>query len=180
MAKKGTIVLGVTGSIAAYKACDIVSALRKEGFDTQAILTPDGSRFITALTLQTLTGNKVMTDMFDTPEEWDPAHISVADRARAVLIAPATANIIGKLAHGICDDLLTCVVCATRAPVLIAPAMNDNMYGNRIVQENIAGLKKSGYKFVGPEKGPLACGRVGMGRLSETTDIIAALKRIIA
>ncbi len=179
MAKRGTVVIGVTGSIAAYRACDIASALRKDGFSTQAILTADGSRFITEVTLRTLTGNRVMTDMFGSPEEWDPMHVSLADSASCVLIAPATANIIGKIASGICDDLLTCVVAATKAPVVIAPAMNDNMYANGFVQGNIARLKKAGYMFVGPEKGRLACGRSGMGHIAATADIVSAVKRTL-
>jgi len=179
MTKKGTVVIGVTGSIAAYRACDIISALKKSGFDVQAVLSADGSRFITALTLQTLTGNKVMDDMFGSPEEWDPMHVSLADKALCVLIAPATANIIGKLACGICDDLLTCVVTATKAPVLIAPAMNDNMYNNAAVQDNMCRLKKMGYKFVGPAKGHLACGRSGIGHIAETAEVVGAVKRLI-
>jgi len=179
MAKKGTIVIGVTGSVAAYRACEIISALKRESFDVQAVLTADGSRFITELTLQALTGNKVMADMFKSPEEWDPMHISVADRALSILIAPATANIIGKLACGICDDLLTCVVCATRAPVLIAPAMNDKMYNHAAVQDNIARLKKIGYKFVGPVKGRLACGSSGIGHIADTSEIVSRLKSLV-
>ncbi|RPI98153.1 MAG: hypothetical protein EHM32_00095 [Spirochaetales bacterium] len=179
MAKKGTVVIGVTGSIAAYRACEIISALKRRSFDVQAVLTEDGSRFITELTLQALTGNKVMTDMFKSPEEWDPAHVALAEKALCVLIAPATANTIGKLACGICDDLLTCVVCATRAPVLIAPAMNDKMYSHAAVQDNIARLKKMGYKFVGPVKGRLACGCEGLGHIADTAEIVAALLGLV-
>lgn len=179
MAKIGTVVIGVTGSIAAYRACEIISALKRESFDVQAVLTGNGSRFITELTLQTLTGNKVMTDIFKSPGEWDPVHVALAERARSILIAPATANIIGKLACGICDDLLTCVVCATRAPVLIAPAMNDKMYNHAAVQDNIARLKKMGYFFVGPVKGPLACGASGIGHIADTGEIVSMLKSLV-
>ena len=177
--KTATVVLGITGSIAAYRACDIISALRQEGVQVQAILTKEGQEFITPLSVQTLSRNKVITDMFDLPEKWDPVHTSIADKADLILIAPATANVIGKLAGGICDDLLTCVVFATEAPVLIAPAMNDKMYRNRIVQDNIAKLKKAGYKFVGPIKGHLACGHVDMGHIAETSQIVGEAKRLL-
>lgn len=172
------IVIGVTGSIAAYKACEIVSLLNKEGAQTQAILTAEAREFITPLSMQILSRNKVLSDMFELPEEWDPLHTSLADKANAVLIAPATANIIGKLAGGICDDLLTCVIYATHAPVLIAPAMNDRMYSHPITQENIARLKKIGYKFIGPAKGRLACGRDALGCLADTGEIVRELKRL--
>lgn len=176
---KKTVVLGVTGSIAAYKACEIISALKKDGIDVEVVLTKEGERFITPLTLGTLSQSKVMTDMFELPDEWNPVHVSAADRADLVLIAPATANIIGKIANGVCDDMLSCVVCSTKAPVLIAPAMNDNMYNNKIVQGNIEKLKKAGYKFVGPVKGHLACGRCSIGHIAETGEILNAAKRLL-
>jgi len=175
--KKGTIILGVTGSIAAYKACGIISLLKKDSFDVEVILTKEGAEFITPLTLQTLSGNKVMTDIFALPDNWEPIHMSLAEKADAVLIAPATANIIGKLSAGMCDCLLTCVVYATKAPVLIAPAMNTNMYDHKITQANIAKLKTIGYEFIAPAKGRLACGCEGTGRLAEIEDIISAVKR---
>lgn len=177
--KKRTVVLGVTGSIAAYRACDIISALRKESIDIQVVLTKEAGRFITPLTLQTLSGNKVIADMFELPQEWDPIHTSIADKADLVLIAPATANIIGKLAGGICDDILSCVVFATGAPILIAPAMNEKMYKHRIVQSNIAKLKTLGYKFIGPIKGYLACGHVDIGHIADTSDITKEVKRLL-
>lgn len=173
-----TIIVGVTGSIAAYKACEIVSALRKASFDTKVILTKEGAQFITPLTLQTLAGNKVFTELFELPNTWDPVHTSLADSASLVLIAPATASIIGKLAGGICDDLLTCVVYATNAPVLIAPAMNEKMYNHKILQDNITKLKKTGYSFVGPVKGHLACGHDAIGHIAETSDIVKEAKRL--
>lgn len=174
-----TVVLGITGSIAAYRACDIISALMKDSVDVHVILTKDGSQFITPMTLQTLSRNKVMTDMFELPEKWNPLHTSLADKADAVLIAPATANIIGKIAGGICDDLLSCVVLATRAPVLLAPAMNEKMYKHEIVQENIAKLKKIGYKFIGPVKGRLACGHTDIGHIADVNDIVSEVKRLL-
>ena len=174
-----TVVLGVTGSIAAYRACEIVSALKKLSFDVKVVLTKEGAQFITPLSLQTLSGNKVYTDMFELPEKWDPVHTSLAQSASLVLIAPATASIIGKLANGICDDLLTCVIYASRAPVLIAPAMNENMYNHKIVMGNIAKLEKVGYAFVGPVKGHLACGRGGLGHIADSIDIIKEAKRLL-
>ena len=174
-----TIVLGVTGSIAAYRACELVSALKKSSFDVKVVLTKEGAQFITPLSLQTLSGNRVYTDMFGLPEKWDPVHTSLAKEASLILIAPATASIIGKLACGVCDDLLTCVVYAASAPVVLAPAMNEKMYGHVIVKENIAKLKKTGYFFVGPVKGHLACGRNAMGHIAPTDDIVAAVKRSI-
>lgn len=172
------VVVGVTGSIAAYKACEIVNGLKKDGFEVQVILTKEGKEFVTPLTLQTLSGNKVLGDMFELPDNWNPLHTSLADGASMVLIAPATANVIGKLASGMCDDLLSCVVYATKAPVLIAPAMNEKMYEHKIVQENIAKLKGIGYSFIGPVKGHLACGHYAKGHIAEVTDIIKEVKKI--
>ncbi len=177
--KTGPVILGVTGSIAAYRACDIISALRKEEIDVQAILTKEAQEFITPLSVQTLSRNKVITEMFELPEKWDPIHTSIADKAALILIAPATANVLGKLANGICDDILTCVVYATKAPVLIAPAMNEKMYKHEIVQANITKLKAVGYKFVGPIKGYLACGHVDTGHIAETAQIIKEVKRLL-
>lgn len=176
---KKTVILGVTGSIAAYKACEITSALRKAGIDVNVILTKEAAEFVTPLTFQTLSGNKVAAGIFDSPEEWDPAHISLAQRADLVLVAPASANIIGKLASGVCDDLLTCVILAAKAPVLIAPAMNTNMYEHKIVQENIAKLKSIGYHFIGPVKGRLACGTEGIGHIACTEDIVNHSRKLL-
>ena len=174
-----TVILGVTGSIAAYRACDIVSALKKLSFDVKVVLTKEGAEFITPLSLQTVSGNKVYIGMFEPPEKWDPVHTSLAQSASLILIAPATASIIGKLACGICDDLLTCVVYATGAPVLIAPAMNEKMYGHMILKDNIAKLKKAGYSFVGPIKGHLACGHNAIGHIADTCDIVGAAKKLV-
>jgi len=179
MASKKTVVLAVTASIAAYRACEIISALNRYGVNVRVLMTKESGEFITPLTLQTLSRNKVVEDMFELPEKWDPVHTSIADEADLVLIAPATANILGKLASGICDDIISCVVYATRAPVLIAPAMNEKMYTHKIVQENIAKLKKIGYKFIGPVKGHLACGHVDMGHIADTKDIVSEAKRLL-
>jgi phosphopantothenoylcysteine decarboxylase/phosphopantothenate--cysteine ligase len=174
-----SVVVGVTGSIAAYKACDIISILRKDAIDVTAVLTKEGAEFITPLTLETLSGNKVVMDMFALPDERNPIHTSLADKASLILIAPATANIIGKLACGICDDVLTCAVLSTKAPILIAPAMNDNMYSNALVQSNIARLKKLGFRFIGPVKGRLACGRDAIGHISDPAEIAREAKRLL-
>lgn len=177
MATRKRIILGVTGSIAAFKSADIVSALVQKGADVRVVMTGEAENFISPLTFAVLSGNKVYRQMFDAPEAWDVEHVSLADSADLVMIAPATANIIGKLACGICDDLLTCIVTATRAPVLIAPAMNDGMYTNKTVESNIRRLKAAGYHFIGPAKGRLACGRSAIGRLSGVDEIVAcALK----
>lgn len=165
--KPKKILLGVTGGIAAYKTPDLVRRLKSAGADVTVVMTPEAGHFVTALTLQTVSGNKVYQDMFETQDTWDVEHVALAESADLVLIAPATANTIAKLAAGLCDDLLTCVVAATEAPVVLAPAMNDRMYLNKINQENIARLKKIGYKFIGPDKGPLACGKISIGRMCD-------------
>jgi phosphopantothenoylcysteine decarboxylase/phosphopantothenate--cysteine ligase len=172
MAAKKKIVVGVTGSIAAFKAADIVSRLVQQGAVVRVIMTQEAEHFITPLTLQVLSANKVYCGMFDVQDVWAVEHVALADEADLVLIAPATANVIAKLASGLCDDLLTCTITATKAPVLIAPAMNDGMYTNKIVQENIERLKKAGYKFIGPVKGRLACGTIAVGRMSEVDAIV--------
>ena len=174
-----TIILGVTGSIAAYKACELTSLLKKAGFDVVVLLTKEAEEFVTALTLRTLSKNKVLTDMFGSPEEWDPIHTSLAARADLVLIAPATANVIAKIASGICDDILTCTVLSVEAPVLIAPAMNNKMYEHSITQGNIAKLKKVGYHFIGPTKGHLACGCEAIGHIAELADVVAEVRRLV-
>lgn len=176
---KMSVILGVTGSIAAYKACEIISMLRKGSVDVDVILTEEAREFVTPLTFQTLSGNRVVTEMFELPEEWNPVHTALAQKADLILIAPATANVIGKLACGICDDILTCVTLASKAPVLIAPAMHANMYTHKAVQENIAKLKAIGYKFIGPVKGHLACGLDDIGHIADVKDIVVEAKRLL-
>ena len=176
---KKTILLGITGSIAAYKACDIISLLKKEGFDVKVLLTKEAKEFVTALTIQTLSQNKIIADMFELPDEWSPAHMSLAQEADLVMVAPATANIIAKIASGVCDDMLTCTIFATEAPVMIAPAMNENMYRHPITQANIEKLKKIGYVFIGPIKGHLACGCEGIGHIADINDIVKEAKRLL-
>jgi phosphopantothenoylcysteine decarboxylase/phosphopantothenate--cysteine ligase len=178
MGARKKIILGVTGSIAAFKAADIASQFVQKGAQVSVIMTREAEAFITPLTLAMLSCNKVYRDMFDAPEVWEVEHVSLAKSADLILIAPATANIIGKLACGICDDLLTCTVTASRAPVLLAPAMNDGMYTHKIVESNIARLKKIGYHFIGPEKGRLACGKIAIGRMSGVDEIVVSALRL--
>ncbi|MBI3317523.1 MAG: hypothetical protein HYZ90_00010 [Candidatus Omnitrophica bacterium] len=172
------VVIGVTGSIACYKACEVVSSLRKDqGLNLQVVMTKEAAHFVTPLTFQTLTGNRVYSDVFEVPEEWDLLHTSLSQKADLILVCPATMNTIGKLANGICDDLLTCVIFASRAPVLLAPAMNKAMFEHPATQENIARLKRFGVQFIGPIRGELACRQVGMGHLSEVEGIADAVRK---
>lgn len=173
------IILGIGGGIAAYKCCELVRLLVKEGIKVSCVLTKAGTQFVTPLTLETLSGNPVHTDMFSLLEEREIGHISLADRVDLVLVAPATADLIAKVAAGICDELLTAVICATKAPVIFAPAMNTNMWTNPITQENVARLKKHGYHIIEPADGDLACGREGKGRLAELADIMNGIKAIL-
>ena len=175
----GRIVLGVTGSIAAYKSCDIISSLRKGGHEVKVIMSPDAGHFITPLTLQTLSSNKVVKDMFELPAEWDIYHTSLGAWADLILIAPASADMISKLACGLADCIVSAAVLAAKAKVLIAPAMNDAMYKHKAIQENIAKLKRFGYKFVGPKKGHLACGYKGIGHIADVKDIVQAAERLL-
>ncbi|OGX24483.1 MAG: hypothetical protein A3J51_05520 [Omnitrophica WOR_2 bacterium RIFCSPHIGHO2_02_FULL_45_21] len=176
---KKEIILGVSASIAAYKACEIIRSLKEEGFEVTVIMTEEAKEFITPLTLAGLSRHKVYSRIFSDPQDWEIEHISLADKADLILIAPATANIIAKLACGLGDDLLSSCVLAAKAPVLIAPAMNFNMFKHKITQENIAKLKSVGYKFIGPEKGKLADGRVGIGHLALVEDIVQEAKTLL-
>jgi phosphopantothenoylcysteine decarboxylase/phosphopantothenate--cysteine ligase len=173
---KKEIILGVTASIAIYKACDITRRLKEQGFGVTIVMTKEAQELIRPIVFSSLSGRKVYSELFSDADAWEIEHVSLADKADLVLIAPATANIIAKLANGICDDLLSCLVCATKAKVMLAPAMNENMYKNKITQSNIKRLKDSGYKFVEPKTGKLACGKIGAGCLADTEDIIKAVK----
>ena len=180
MAKR--IVLGVTGSIAAYRAADLASLLPKEGVELDVVLTDEALRFITALTFQALTKREVFTRDNDGMRDGQPAHISLADRADLVLVAPATAHLIAQLAHGLAPDLLTSLLLATPAPVVLAPAMNGKMWHHPATRDNVALLKTRGVECIGPEAGLLACGYEGLGRLWPVTeiarDILARLARV--
>ncbi len=173
------VVLGVTGGIAAYKACELTSRLRKAGAETKVIMTKNACEFVRPLTFETLSNQSVVTDTFDRPETRDVAHVSLAKWADVFVIAPATANILAKMACGIADDMLSTTVLATKAPVLAAPAMNTGMWENAATQANVETLKGRGVRFVGPEGGFLACGDTGAGRMSEAKDIFAAIEEIL-
>jgi phosphopantothenoylcysteine decarboxylase/phosphopantothenate--cysteine ligase len=179
MLKNKTVILGITGGIAAYKAADIASKLTQAGAKVETVMTESATRFITALTLRNITGRLVGTDMYEMVSEYNEEHIALAEAADVVLIAPATANTIAKLAAGIADNMLGCVVLATEAPVIIAPAMNDVMYKNSITQENLAKLKARGFTIIEPEYGRLASGKMGQGRLPETAKIIEVIEKVM-
>ena len=161
------IVLGVTGSIAAHRAADLASQLTKQGCDLRVVMSADALRFITALPFKTLSRHPVVTDLYDEEQGWQPTHIKLADEADLLLIAPATANILAKMAHGIADDALSCIALALnpKSKILIAPAMNGKMWLHAATQENAASLKARGAEFIGPEEGLLSCGYEGLGRL---------------
>ena len=172
------LVVGVTGSIACYRTCDLVSSLRKEpGLNVRVVMTQEATRFVTPLTFQTLSGNKAYSDLFEVPEEWDLVHTSLSASADLVLVCPATLNLIGKLANGICDDLLSCILFATQAPVMLVPAMNGRMYEHPVTQKNVAELKRLGYEFVGPIQGEMACREIGMGHIADNSTIETAVRR---
>lgn len=170
--KKPCIVLGVTGGIAVYKACELLRLLQKRGIDVFVVMTQNACRFVAPLTFETLSGHPVAVDTFDRPQTWEVEHIALAKRADLFMIAPATADIIGKMACGIADDMLSTTVMATRAPVLIAPAMNTGMWENAAVQQNVKTLQARGVEFVMPVSGHLACGDSGTGKM-EDVEIIA-------
>lgn len=172
-APRKTVVLGVTGSIAAYKSADLASLLAKQGHDVCVVLTASAGRFITPLTLQTLSRNPVMTDVFDEQNGWCPGHIELADRADLILVAPASAAALARLANGLADDALTCIALASRAPLVIAPAMNGKMWSHPATVQNADTLRARGAVFLGPDEGMLACGYEGAGRLWPVDDIAA-------
>jgi phosphopantothenoylcysteine decarboxylase/phosphopantothenate--cysteine ligase len=174
------IILGICGGIAAYKSCDIIRKLVKLKANVKCILTSGGSKFIKPLTLQTLSKNKVYMSMFDILENWEINHISLANEVDLILVAPATADVIARLACGRCDDLLTCTILASKAKVLICPAMNTNMFNHKATKNNIEILKSYGYNFVSPEKGELACGDYGDGRLACVETIVSAVEGLLS
>jgi len=167
MSKEMNIVLGVTGSIAAHKAVDLASLLTKQGANVHVVMTADALRFVTGVPFKTLSRNPVVTDLYDDTEGWQPTHIKLADEADLLLIAPATANTLAKLAHGIADDALSCIALALnpKAKLLLAPAMNGKMWLHPATQANVATLQNRGAEFIGPEEGLLSCGYEGLGRL---------------
>lgn len=183
METKRTVLLGVTGSIAAYKAADIASQLRKAGHEVYGVMTRDACQFITPLTLQTLSQHPVTIDLFAEGEgEWRPTHLAVADTADLLLVAPATANSLAKLAHGIADDALSTMALALRpeAKVLVAPAMNGKMWQHPATQHNVQLLQARGVEFIGPARGMLACGYEGIGRLWDVEQIVARAQALLS
>jgi len=179
MYKNKKIVIGVTGGIAIYKTLDVISRLRKLDFEIDVIMTKHAQKFITPLTFQSMINRPVIKDMFDESTQWDIEHIALAKKADLFCIIPASANIIGKIANGIADDMLSTTIMATEAPILIAPAMNSKMYENIIVQENMYKLKSLGMNFVDPGNGRLACGDEGIGKLASVDEIVDAILKII-
>ena len=181
MSKAKNIVLGVTGSIAAHRAADLASLLTKQGWAVHVVMTADAQRFVTPLPFKTLSRHPVITDLYDEEEGWKPAHIRLADEADLLLIAPATANIIAKLAHGLANDALSCIALALnpKVKILIAPAMNGKMWLHPATQQNVATLKSRGAEFIGPEKGMLSCGYEGLGRLWPVDDIAKRVTRLL-
>jgi len=173
------IVLGITGGIAAYKAADLASKLTQAGARVDVVMTESATEFVSPLTFRALTHRPVVTSMFELSSEFSVEHVALAEAADIVVIAPATANTIAKLAAGITDDMLTCTVLATEAPVVVAPAMNVNMWQNSITQENIARLKVRGFTIIDPEYGRLVSGKIGMGRLTEISNIIGTIKKVL-
>ena len=173
------VVLGVTGGIAVYKSCEIVSRLRKLGVETHVIMTKNAAQFVQPLTFETLSNHPVVTDTFARPETWEVEHIALAKRADVFAIAPATANIMAKMACGIADDMLSTTVLATKAPILLAPAMNTGMWTAAVTQQNVQTLKARGVHFAGPEAGFLACGDTGAGRMSEPETIVRAIVSLL-
>ncbi|WP_298837388.1 bifunctional phosphopantothenoylcysteine decarboxylase/phosphopantothenate--cysteine ligase CoaBC [Clostridium sp.] len=175
MENKKTVVIGVTGGIAVYKALDVISRLKKENIDVHVIMTKSAIEFVNPISFQSLSQNMVIHDMFQEPKAWEIQHITLAKKADLFVVVPATANIIGKIANGIADDMITTTIMATKAQVIFAPAMNVNMYHNPIVQGNIQKLKDFGYEFISPVSGRLACGDIGEGKLAQTEDIFEVI-----
>lgn len=174
------ILVGITGGIAAYKTAMLVSRLVQAGAGASVIMTEHATRFVGPLTFQTLTGRPVYTDLFESPEVCHTEHIALAERADLVVVAPATANLLAKLAHGIADDLLSTVLLAIGVPLLAAPAMNARMWTHPAVQANVETLRSRGVRFVGPEEGRLACGTVGPGRMAEPPEILRQMVDILS
>ncbi len=174
---KKNILLGVTASISAYKACDLITELRDKGYSVTVVMTKDAHHFVTPLVLQSFSGREVIEDFFSLPGRVKPVHIELAKGNDLILVAPATADILAKIAHGFADDVLTSTVLASTAPLLVAPAMNEKMFFNGRTQENIERLKKAGAVIIPPIKGHLVCSDEGMGHLAENASIIAAVEK---
>ena len=179
MLRDKNIVIGMTGGIACYKVCELITHLIREGANVEVVMTKNATEFITPLTIETLSKHKVITDMFEKKSHVDVEHISLARKADLIVVIPATANIIGKVANGIADDMLSTTIMATPAKVVFAPAMNNEMYNNAIVQDNIAKLKDYGYYFINPIEGNLACGYKAVGKLANKNTIIENIENLL-
>ncbi len=173
------IVLGVTGSIAAYKAAELVRLIKTSGNEVSVVMTKSATKFVAPLTFKTLSQNDVAVEMFDDSMVWNPVHINMADKADIIVIAPCTANVLAKTAHGLADDLLSATVLATKVPVLIAPAMNDRMWSNAATQANVETVRQRGIEVMEAGEGDLACGYCGSGRMPEPKDIMKAIAKIL-
>jgi phosphopantothenoylcysteine decarboxylase/phosphopantothenate--cysteine ligase len=173
------IIVAVCGGIAAYKVADVVSKLVQSGAGVTVVMTDEAQKFITPLTFEALSGRPVRTSTFDLVETSDPQHIGLTERADLMLVAPATNNVIAKVAHGLCDDLVSLMVCAAACPVVFAPAMNNRMWEHSVAKENVAKLRGLGYRFIGPDDGWLACRNTGPGRLSDPAMIVAEVERMV-
>jgi phosphopantothenoylcysteine decarboxylase/phosphopantothenate--cysteine ligase len=176
MSDQKNILLGVTASISAYRACDLITDFRKEGWAVTVVMTEDAKHFITPLALQSFAGTDVVTDFFSVPGRVKPVHIELAKKSDVIVIAPASADVLAKISHGMADDVLTCTVLASDRPLVVAPAMNEKMYANKFTQENISRLKANGAVIVPPIQGHLVCSDVGMGHIAENATIVAAVK----
>lgn len=179
MLKDKNIIIGMTGGIACYKVCELITNLVRDGANIEVIMTKNATEFITPLTIETLSKHRVVTDMFEKKSHVEVEHISLARKADLMVVVPATANIIGKVANGIADDMLSTTVMATPAKVIFAPAMNNEMYNNPIVQDNIAKLKAYGYYFINPIEGNLACGYKAIGKLASKNTIIETIENLL-
>ncbi|HKL12696.1 MAG TPA: bifunctional phosphopantothenoylcysteine decarboxylase/phosphopantothenate--cysteine ligase CoaBC [Halanaerobiales bacterium] len=175
--EKKTILLGISGGIAAYKMAHVASSLTKMGHEVHVVMTESSQKFISPVTFRAITGMPVETDLFTEPNKNEVKHIALADKSDLVMVAPATANIIGKIANGIADDLLSTIITAVTSPVIIAPAMNVNMYNNKIIQDNLNYLNEMGYEVISPSEGMLACGYTGKGRLPEPDVLLEYILR---
>lgn len=173
------ILIGVTGSIAAYRVCDLIEELKADGAEIQCVLTEGGRQFITPATLRALSGRPVYSDLFEEHAFSKPLHTTLADNSDLIVIAPASCNVIARMAAGICDDLLTNIVMAAQKPVLLVPAMNDHMYQHPMTQKNIRELAAIGYNFLAPEKGQLVCGRLGVGHIASQGNIVSRIKELM-
>jgi phosphopantothenoylcysteine decarboxylase/phosphopantothenate--cysteine ligase len=174
------IIVAVCGGIAAYKVADVVSKLIQLGAGVTVVMTSEATKFVTPLTFEALSGRAVRTSTFDLVDAGDPQHIGLTERADLMLVAPATANALAKISHGLCDDLVSLMVCAAACPVVFAPAMNNRMWENPVTKENVAKLQGLGYRFIGPEPGWLACRNIGVGRMSEPAAIVDEVVKMFA